>query len=147
MYDMLIMLKPDESFTVDELHALVFDAMRTGSAAVEREGGRVRVTAGSGSLDIAWHNAAHVVEESNEIAERFGVPSQGCRARIEMAGDDPDMELFNDCFAVFVAGDAFHRDACSVLQQKGLHLLVARSLLTIQHISIPVENCVDVGSA
>lgn len=96
MYDTLIMLKPDESFTVDELHALVFDAMRTGSAAVEREGGRVRVTAGSGSLDIAWHNAAHVVEESIEIAERFGVPSQGCRARIAMAGDDPDMELFND---------------------------------------------------
>jgi hypothetical protein len=56
----------------------------------------VRVTTVSGSLDLVWHNAGHVVEESNEIAERFGVPSQGCRARFEMAGDDPDMELFND---------------------------------------------------
>jgi hypothetical protein len=96
MYDTLIMLKPDASFTVDELHALVADVTRTKSAAVEREGSHVRVAVGSASLLIAWHNAAHIVEESNEIAERFGVPSQGCRARFEMAGDDPDMELFND---------------------------------------------------
>src|SRR5262245_24061317 len=96
MYDTLIMLKPDASFTVDELHAIVGDVMKTGAAAVEREGSLVNVTAGSGSLDIAWHNEAHVVEESNEIAERFGVPSQGCRARFEMAGDDPEMELFNN---------------------------------------------------
>jgi hypothetical protein len=96
MYDTLIMLKPDASFTVDELHALVVDVMNSKAAAVEREGNHVRVTTGSGSLDIVWHNAGHVVEESNEIAERFGVPSQGCRARFEMAGDDPDMELFND---------------------------------------------------
>jgi hypothetical protein len=37
-----------------------------------------------------------VVNESNEIAERFGVPSQGCRTRFEMSGNDPDMTLFND---------------------------------------------------
>jgi hypothetical protein len=96
MYDTLIMLKPDASFSVDEVHALVVDVMNSEAAAVEREGSRVRVTTGSGSLDIVWDDAGHVVEESNEIAERFGVPSQGCRARLEMAGDDPDMELFND---------------------------------------------------
>lgn len=96
MYNTLIMLKPGASFTVDELHALVVDVMKSGEAVVEREGSHVRVTAASGSLDIAWHNAAHVVEESDEIAERFGVPSHGCKSRFEMAGDDPDMELFND---------------------------------------------------
>ena len=97
MYDTLIMLKPDASFTVDELHALIVNVVKAaGSAAVEREGSHVRVTAGSGSIDITWRNSAYVVEESNEIAERFGVPLQGCRARFEMSGDDPEMELFND---------------------------------------------------
>ena len=96
MYDTFIMLKPDASFTVDELHEIVINVMKTRSAVVEREGNHVRITASSGSINITWHNSAYVFEESKEIADRFGVPSQGCRARFEMAGDDPDMELFND---------------------------------------------------
>jgi hypothetical protein len=96
MYETLIMLKPGAAFTVDELHTVVVEVLRSGRGVVERKGSRVRVTAGSGSLDIAWHDAAHVVEESNEIAERFGVASQGCRGRFEMEGNDPDMELFNE---------------------------------------------------
>jgi hypothetical protein len=96
MYDTLIMLKPNASFTIDELYTLVIEVMKTGSAAVERGDSWVRVTAGSGSIDIAWHNSAYVIEESNEIAGCFGVPSQGCRARFKMTGDDPGMELFND---------------------------------------------------
>ena len=100
MYDTLIMLKPDAAFTVDELHALVVDVVKSGEAAVERKGSHVRVAARSGWLDIAWHNSGYVLEESNEIAERFSVPSQGCRARFEMAGDDPDMELFNDYLVI-----------------------------------------------
>src|SRR4051794_26607361 len=95
MYDTLIMVKPEASFTVDELHALVVDVNRSGSAAVERHGSRMRVTAGSGLLDIEWDSGGHVVVESNEIAGRFGVPSKGCRARFVMTGDDPDMELFD----------------------------------------------------
>ncbi|MCL2309255.1 MAG: hypothetical protein FWC42_03120 [Proteobacteria bacterium] len=96
MYDTLIMLKPDAAFTVDELHALVVEMMESGEATVEREGDHVRVTSESGALDIAWNNAAHVAEESNEIAERFNVPSQGCSSRFEIIGDDPDMDLFDD---------------------------------------------------
>ena len=96
MYDTFIMLKPDASCAVEELHALVSDVMKSGAGTVERKGNHVRVTSGTGSLEIAWHDSAYVADESDEIAERFGVPSEGCRAQFEMAGDDPDMELFND---------------------------------------------------
>lgn len=96
MYDTLIMLKSGASFTVEELHAVVLSVMQSKPKAVERNGSHIRIATGSGSLNISWNNAAHVVEESNEIAERFGAPSQGLCARFEMTGDDPDMELFND---------------------------------------------------
>lgn len=96
MYDTLIMLKPGASFAVDELHALVVEVVDGGEAAVEREGGVIRIAAGDGVLTIEWDNAAHVVDESNEIAEQYGVPSRGCAARLVMSGDDPDMDLLND---------------------------------------------------
>ena len=96
MYDTLIMQKPGTSFTVDELHNLVLDLMQFGDAEIERNGSHVRVALGSAFLDIIWHDAPHVLKESAEIAQEFGVPSDGCTARFEMAGEDPEMELFND---------------------------------------------------
>ncbi|MGB1765106.1 hypothetical protein [Alloalcanivorax xenomutans] len=96
MYDTLIMLKPEASFTVDQLYALVMEVVASGEATVERDVEAIRITADSATLNIDWNDDAHVVVESNEIAAEFGVPSQGCPARFEMAGDDPDMDLFND---------------------------------------------------
>ena len=51
-------------------------------------------------LTIEFNDAPHVVEESQEIAEAFGIPCGQCDARFEMSGDDPDMELFNDYLLV-----------------------------------------------
>lgn len=95
MYDTLARLKPGESFTVEDLHRLVVEVTRATSAAVERTNQLVSVTLKGGRLDIGWSNAAHVLEESNEIAEQFGAASRGCKGRFEMAGNDPAMELFN----------------------------------------------------
>ena len=96
MYDTLMMLKPNVSLTTDELHSILIDITRSMSRNVERDGNRLRVTTEGACLAITWNDSPHVMEESNEIAERFGVPSRGCRARFEMAGEDPDMELLND---------------------------------------------------
>lgn len=68
MYDTLIMLKSNADFSVDELLGLVADVMQSELVGIERVGSGVRVLAGSGSLDIGWNDAAHVLEESNEIA-------------------------------------------------------------------------------
>jgi hypothetical protein len=95
MYDTLIMLKPGGVFTVDDLYRLVTDAVQFISGDVDRDDDYVRVLGRSGSLNIVWNDAEHVAEESDEIAKRFGVPCEGCAARYEMSGDDPDMELFN----------------------------------------------------
>lgn len=96
MYDTLIMLKPEASFTVDQLYALVMEVVASGEAIVERDVEAIRITTDSATLNIDWNDDAHVIEESHEIAAEFGVPSQGCPARFEMAGDDPDMDFFND---------------------------------------------------
>lgn len=96
MYDTLIMLKPGTQFTIDELYELVTAAVSSGSAAVEKGEGYVRVMSSGGYLDIVRSDADHVVVESDELAEQFGIPSRGCRERFEMSGDDPGMELFND---------------------------------------------------
>lgn len=96
MYDTLIMLRPEAAFTLDALHTLVRDVVREGTATVERVEDCLRVRTAEGSLSIVWNAAPHVLEESNELGEEFGVPTGGCRARFEMSGDDPGMELFND---------------------------------------------------
>jgi len=97
MYETIIMLKPEATFTVDELQTVVERVAQTGKrSVVQRKGSTVRVTQGKAILDICWNNSAHVLTESNEIAKRFGIPSQGCRGRFEMRADDPDMDLFND---------------------------------------------------
>jgi hypothetical protein len=113
VYETLIMLKPGSTFSVDDLERIALDIAASDGAAVERKHSRVRITAGSAILDIAWDAAPHVAEESNEIAERYAIPCEGCRGRFEMEGDDPEMELFNSylminerlqaigCFVIF----------------------------------------------
>lgn len=96
MYETLIMLKPGTSFSVDEMNSLVVRVSQRGRTVVNRERSQIYIRSGSNLLNISWNNLPHVVEESDEIAERFNIPSQGCVARFEMYGDDADMELFND---------------------------------------------------
>jgi hypothetical protein len=96
MYSTLIMLKPRFSFTPDDLHRLVQDVAASSQRTVDRSGNRLRLSGRSGSIDITFNGASYVIRESDEIAVRFGVPSNGCESRFEMAGDDPEMELFND---------------------------------------------------
>ena len=96
MYDTLIMLKPNSTFSVDALHQLVQEVLQSSPAAVEHDGNWIKIILGKGRIFIYSSSEPHVIEESNEIAERFRVPSHGCLARFEMNGEDPEMELFND---------------------------------------------------
>ena len=81
---------------MDDLHQIVSDVAASRGYVVERDVGHIRLVAGAASLVIGWSTAPHVVDESNEIAEQFAIPCAGCHTRLEMSGDDPDMELFND---------------------------------------------------
>jgi hypothetical protein len=78
------------------MHRLIAEVVDASLATVERYGNQTRITSGSGYLSIDWNTAAHVIVESDEIADRFKIPCRGCSARFEMDGRDSDMVLFND---------------------------------------------------
>ncbi len=96
MYDTLIMLKPDASFTPDGLYELVAGVVTSNEAQLSREGKGVRIAIGDSWIEIAWNPSGYVRVESDEIADRFSIPCRGCHRRFEMTGDDPTMDLFND---------------------------------------------------
>ncbi|MEZ6142192.1 MAG: hypothetical protein R3B84_16650 [Zavarzinella sp.] len=96
MYDTLIMLKPSASFSVDEMLEVVQGVAATGDGSVERIGSTIRRVTSAGHIEIVPNSSGYVIEESNEIAERFDIPCHGCATRYEMSGEDADMELFND---------------------------------------------------
>jgi|GEM_PF-3040314 len=96
MYDTLIMLHPGTSFSVDEMLEVVQSVAATSDGSVELSGSTVRLATSAGHIDITPNSSDYVVEESNEIAERFDIPCRDCAARYEMSGEDAGMELFND---------------------------------------------------
>ncbi|WP_206817736.1 hypothetical protein [Chroococcus sp. FPU101] len=96
MYETLIMLKPSSTFRIDDLRRLLSDIAASEEVFVEQAGYQIRLVTETSSLNIYWNDAAHVVEESNEIAQQFAIPCTDCRVRFEMSGDDSEMELFND---------------------------------------------------
>lgn len=96
MYDTLIMLKPNARFRLDDLQALVSDVATAGGRVIELDADCVRLVADTATIVIHWSAASHVIQESNDIAKRFAIPCAGCHIRLEMSGDDPDMELFDD---------------------------------------------------
>lgn len=100
MYDTLIMVKPGVSFTADELGSVLIDVTRRRSRTLERDGNVFRITTGSALLVLIWSDAPHVLEESERIAEQFEVSTRGCQTRIEMTGNDPDLELYYDCVLI-----------------------------------------------
>jgi hypothetical protein len=96
MYDTLIMLKPNATIRIEDVHRLVSEVAASGECRIEHDGSCIHLIDGSASLVIGWSDAPHVIEESNDIAKQFAIPCTGCHTRLEMNGDDPDMELFND---------------------------------------------------
>ena len=82
---------------LDRRHAQgVRDVTASTDISVTRTNDRISLAQDTAMLGIGFSNGQHVAEESAEIAEEFQVPCQGCEARFEMSGDDPDMDLFND---------------------------------------------------
>ena len=96
MYETLIMLKPGGQFSLEDMLHVVRDVASSGDACVERTGDGILLEEGTAMLGISFSDAPHVADESGEIASQFHVPCQGCAARFEMSGDDPDLDLFND---------------------------------------------------
>lgn len=96
MYETLIMLKPGESFTPAEMAAVVRDVSAMSDAHFESQTNSCVLRSGNSYLQIDYHSAPHIKEESEEIAEQFGLSCADCTTRYEMEGDDPDMLFFND---------------------------------------------------
>ena len=100
MYDTLIMLKPDATFSPDEMAMVLRNVAQSGGRTVECRGTSVIRKSGGAYLQVDFSNGPHVIEESKEIAVAYGIPCDHCAARFEMNGDDPDMDLFNDYLLV-----------------------------------------------
>src|SRR5687767_13744404 len=90
------MLKPGESFTPKEMAAIVREIASSGDGEFESQGSSCIIRGQDAYLQIDYQSAAHIKEESEEIAEQFGIPCAACTVRYEMEGDDPDMLFFND---------------------------------------------------
>ena len=96
MYETFAMLKSDRAFSLDELEGMAREVADSGDAEVSRSGPAVRLTAGESFLEIRENRDDYVAEECQEIADQLSLPRQEFRTRYEIAGTDPDMELFND---------------------------------------------------
>lgn len=96
MYEVLAMIKPESSFSVDEMAELLEAVCAAANHKLTRVENVFMITNGDAELQLEYSDEAFVVDESNDIADRFKVPCSNCAARIEMAGNDPDMVLFTD---------------------------------------------------
>lgn len=97
MYEALVMLKPGNTFSVDEMEALV---KKVTAATVRRESDSVIVETESAGFDIDYNDEPYVVEESIEITGDSGIDCYASTVRFEVQGEDPEMELFNDYLLV-----------------------------------------------
>ena len=96
MYDTLVMLKPGSTFTVEEMLEVVQKVAAGGVGSVTRTGSTIRLETAAGYFELTLNTSDYVIEESNEIAQQFGIACRDCASRFEMTGQDSDMELFND---------------------------------------------------
>lgn len=69
MYETLLMLKPGESFTPEEMAATVREVSSSGEGKFESQGSSCVIRAQKAYLQIDYHAAAHIQGESEEIAE------------------------------------------------------------------------------
>lgn len=96
MYDLLIMLKPGAKFSRDEMLSVAYSVAQSGTGTVGIWGDAIRIEDGAAYLQLEFSNEPHVAEESQEIAESFGIGCAGCTSRYEMSGNDPELDLMND---------------------------------------------------
>lgn len=77
----------------------------------------LKFSSSDGWLEFSYSDKNWVKEESDEIAKEYEVPCAGCVRRIEVNGNNKDMELFNDFLlgieAVQSLGDAIAFDTNS----------------------------------
>jgi hypothetical protein len=95
MYETLIMIRPGEEFSLEDIERLVRDVISPGKAKVGRGTDCVFVESGDSYIWIGLNHDSYVIEESREIAREFGVDCAECASCFEMFGNDPDMGLFN----------------------------------------------------
>ncbi len=96
MYETLIMLKPDQQFSMTEMEQLVQDVCSNGQAQVSLSGETLHVEDSGAVLMISFSDGDWVAEEAQELAQRKNLPTQGVTVRYEMNGRDEDMQLYND---------------------------------------------------
>jgi hypothetical protein len=119
MYEMLMMLKPGEAFSVESMEALVRAVCHNDEVGVFRRDDTITVKDDDAQIIISFSDGDWVAEEARELADHFGVPSAGCIERYEMSGNDPEMVLFNvfllinerlDSTGLFILFDCFSGD-------------------------------------
>jgi hypothetical protein len=117
VYESLVLIDPEGSLGLEGLAAELRRFYAKSSA--DQCPTEIKVTGSSLTLrwpyyriDIHHSTAPHVLEESEEIADRWAGshPERDriskCRERLEISGeDDPDMEYFNDCLFVGEAAE------------------------------------------
>jgi len=96
MYQTIAMLKPGCAFSVTDMHALVKEVASSGSGSLSQSGTTSKLSSSANYLTIGFSDAPHVAVESKELADTYGLPCGQSTKRIEICGNDPDMDLFND---------------------------------------------------
>jgi hypothetical protein len=101
VYSAFGLLKPDSDFTLAE--AARRFAAKFPAFAVEQHADAVVVSSADWEIHVTLNEAATVLDESREMAERIGgaedaTDIDACARRVELASDipDPQMEHFND---------------------------------------------------
>lgn len=96
MYQTIAMLKPGYAFSVADMHEFVKEVASSGSGNLSQSGNTSRLSLSANYLTIGFSDAPHVAVESKELADTDGLPCGQSTNRIEICGEDPDMDLFND---------------------------------------------------
>ncbi len=95
LYETLIMLKPGETFTMDEMKKVVKRICQSEGIVLKANDQKILIAADKAWITLDFNQALWVLEESNAIASAFGLLSEGCSARYEMNAEDADMRLYN----------------------------------------------------
>ena len=95
MYEVLAMVKPDALFTPDDMESMLRKICTASGRELMRSGPAFTIRAEDAELRIFCRSGPDVVEESNDMAEYFGIPCEDCAARYEISGDDFNMVLLN----------------------------------------------------
>ena len=100
MYETLLILKKDQTFSLEDMDKVVAEAASFGVAKYSREGHSFNLSVDGGFLNIGFSDHSDVLLESNEMAEIRGIDCAGATQRFEISGQaqdfDAHMDLFNE---------------------------------------------------